>query len=218
MNNPVTDNSAFCGDNALTCLCIDKRTDLAALSPKTLLCVGGSRSGKSDFALAFAQRFPGKKAFVATMQKYFAAEDGHSPNAVQDPEVAKRIEKHQKQRDASWITIEEPFNLIRAAELAKKQNCAIILIDCISLWLSNLILAGKSEEEILRQAEELADALKTAEIPIACVSGEVGCGTVPMHAQTRLFKDVQGKTNQILAASCQAVVTVMYGIPILLKG
>lgn len=216
MNNPLN-----------PCLCFDKRTDLAALSPKTLLCIGGTRSGKSDFALAFAQNFTGKKAFVATMQKFVCPADENGlngsseqnpPQSTQDQETEKRIAAHRKQRDSSWITIEEPHNLLHALELAKNQNCTIILIDCISLWLSNLILAKKSEEEILRHAEELAQALKTAEIPTVCVSGEVGCGIVPFYESARLFRDVQGKTNQILADACEAVVTVMYGIPLLLKG
>lgn len=205
------------------CLCFDKRTDLAALNPKTLLCIGGTRSGKSDFALAYAQNFKGKKAFVATMQKFVcqsgenSAEHPVSQNAP-DAETERRIAAHRKQRDSSWITIEEPHNLLHALELAKNQNCTIILIDCISLWLSNLILAKKSEEQILRHAEELAQALKAAEIPTVCVSGEVGCGIVPLYESARLFRDVQGKTNQILADACEAVATVMYGIPLLLKG
>lgn len=211
-----------------SCLCTDKRININDLAPKSLLCVGGSRSGKSDFALEYAQSFQGIKAFVATMQKTFtlpAENPEESPKdnpchaeSAQDEEVAKRIQKHRAQRDESWQTIEEPYNLVQALQKAEEQNCTLILIDCISLWLSNLIFAEKSEEEIIAETEKLAQAIEKTQIPVILVSNEVGTGIVPMYASARLFRDVQGKSNQILAKACEAVVHVMYGLPILLKG
>lgn len=204
-----------------SCLCFDKRINIKELRPKSLLCVGGSRSGKSDFALDYAQSFSGKKAYVATMQKYFTAPEqnsGEKNSAVQDTEVQKRIEKHKAQRDETWQTLEEPYNLLQAAEEAAKLGCSVILIDCVSLWLSNLILAEKNEEEILAETEKLAEAVRNSTVPIILVSNEAGTGIVPLYASARLFRDVQGKANQILAKACEAVVHVMYGLPILLKG
>lgn len=207
----------------LSCLCTDKRVNIKDLAPKSLLCIGGSRSGKSDFALEYAQAFQGAKAFVATMQKTFTlpaenpGENGQTERS-QDEETAKRIQKHRAQRDESWQTIEEPYNLVQALQKAEKQNCTLILIDCISLWLSNLIFADKSEEEIIAETEKLAQAIQETQIPVILVSNEVGTGIVPMYASARLFRDVQGKANQILAKACEAVVHVMYGLPILLKG
>lgn len=207
----------------LSCLCTDKRVNIKDLAPKSLLCIGGSRSGKSDFALEYAQTFQGAKAFVATMQKTFTlpaenpGENGQTESS-QDEETAKRIQKHRAQRDESWQTIEEPYNIVQALQKAEKQNCTLILIDCISLWLSNLIFADKSEEEIIAETEKLAQAIQETQIPVILVSNEVGTGIVPMYASARLFRDVQGKANQILAKACEAVVHVMYGLPILLKG
>lgn len=207
----------------LSCLCTDKRVNIKNLAPKSLLCIGGSRSGKSDFALEYAQTFQGAKAFVATMQKTFTlpaenpGENGQTESS-QDEETTKRIQKHRAQRDESWQTIEEPYNLVQALQKAEKQNCTLILIDCISLWLSNLIFADKSEEEIIAETEKLAQAIQETQIPVILVSNEVGTGIVPMYASARLFRDVQGKANQILAKACEAVVHVMYGLPILLKG
>lgn len=206
------------------CLVIDKRIDISALKPRSLLCVGGTRSGKSDFALAYANRFQGQKAFIATMQKDFSTSQDDTlqintkTEEAQDAEILARIQKHQKQRDTSWITIEEPFDLLLALELAKNQKCSILLIDCISLWLSNLLCLKESEETILAKAETLADKIQKTSVPLVLVSSEVGMGIVPVYESARLFRDIQGKTNQILAAACEAVVTFSCGIPLLIKG
>lgn len=204
------------------CLVIDKRLDISAIKPRSLLCVGGTRSGKSDFALSYANHFQGKKAFIATMQKNFsAAHDNKNDTKTekkQDTEILARIQKHQKQRDASWITIEEPFDILAALELAKNQKCGILLIDCISLWLSNLLCLKESEETILAKVERLADEIQKTSVPLVLVSNEVGMGIVPLYESARLFRDIQGKTNQILAAACEAVVTFSCGIPLLIKG
>lgn len=193
------------------CLVFDRRADLAELKPKTLFCAGGSRSGKSDFALNYGQTFAGQKAYVATMQKNFAGGEACG-------ESEKRIKKHREQRDGTWTTIEEPFDLIQALELAKNQKFSMVLIDCISLWLSNLVLSEKTEEEILNSVETLCAYIKNYPLPLVLVSSEVGQGLVSEYAAGRLFQDVQGKANQLLAEVCQAAVIVNCGIPLLLKG
>lgn len=202
------------------CLVFDKRLDLFALKPRTLLCVGGTRSGKSDFALSYADQFQGQKTFIATMQKNIA----HTQNAEQsgeerqDNEITARIEKHQAQRGTSWFTLEEPYDLVSAIEQAEKKNAAVILIDCISLWLSNLLCLEEDEENIIKKVETLAKMIQNTKTPLVLVSSEVGMGIVPLYKSARLFRDIQGKANQIFAKACDAVVTFSCGIPLLIKG
>lgn len=204
------------------CLAFDKRLDIFALKPRSLLCVGGARSGKSDFALAYAERFEGKKAFIATMQKNFSRSEKSSDKKANeektDTEILARIQKHQAQRGSSWITLEEPFDISMALELAKNQKYTIILIDCISLWLSNLVCMEEHEETILNKVETLANMIQKTQTPLVIVSNEVGMGIVPLYKSARLFRDIQGKANQILANACEAVVTFSCGIPLLIKG
>ncbi len=202
-----------------SCLAFDKRLDIFTLTPQSLLCVGGARSGKSDFALAYAERFQGQKAFIATMQKNFILSESRENNEeIPDTEILVRIQKHQKQRDSSWTTFEEPFDIPMALELAKNQKYTIILIDCISLWLSNLLCMEENEETILKKVETLADKIQKTQTPLVIVSNEVGMGIVPLYKSARLFRDIQGKANQILADACEAVVTFSCGIPLLIKG
>lgn len=208
------------------CLVFDKRLDVADLKPRSLLCVGGTRSGKSDFALHYAQNVQGPKTFIATMQKSFAApqensEQGNSAGQQKestDKEIQKRILNHQKQRNSTWVTIEEPYDLISAANLAKRNNSKIIVIDCISLWLSNLLLANETEEAILKKTNDVAKMISDTQIPLVLVSNEVGMGIVPLYEEARIFRDIQGKANQIFAEACEAVITFSCGIPILIKG
>lgn len=307
---------------------IDKRMDMKKIRGKSLLCVGGVRSGKSDLALAWANMFKGNKAFIATMQtpKDFEAKQNSKEkdtnkgknNTPQTPspshmeansytdknheqyddlpylrsdrikdmyrihtlmdnedapfsyhphvsskfdnhheeqrreeqnheeynhndeqkqtssdklnysiknknphssiELEVRISKHQAQRGKYWITIEEPTNLIRAINKAKDDKCSVAIIDCLTLWLTNLILQDKTDKQILHKVEELADLLKKPPIPIAIVTNEVGTGVVPDNALARRFRDLQGKANQILAQDSSSVIVSFCGLPLLLKG
>lgn len=208
------------------CLVFDKRLDTADLNPRSLLCVGGTRSGKSDFALQYAQNIQGPKTFIATMQKNFSAarENSEQKNfanqqkEITDKELQKRILNHQNQRNSTWTTIEEPYDLISAANLAKRNDSKIILIDCISLWLSNLLLANETEETVLKKINDVAKMINDTQIPLVLVSNEVGMGIVPLYEEARIFRDIQGKANQIFAEACEAVITFSCGIPILIKG
>ena len=92
------------------------------------------------------------------------------------------------------------------------------MVDCISLWLSNLLCREESEEIILKKVERLADTIQKTQTPLVLVSNEVGMGIVPLYKSARLFRDIQGKANQILAKACEAVVTFSCGIPLLIKG
>ena len=160
------------------------------------------------------------------MQKSFAApqensEQGNSAGQQKestDKEIQKRILNHQKQRNSTWVTIEEPYDLISAANLAKRNNSKIIVIDCISLWLSNLLLANETEEAILKKTNDVAKMISDKQIPLVLESNEVGMGIVPIYEEARIFRDIQGKANQILAEACEAVITFSCGLPILIKG
>ncbi len=201
-------------NNALYAVQLTEKINFTHLKPQSILFVGGSRSGKSDFALNYANTFIGKKAFIATMQHTFSTKDN---KIITDKELDKRIAKHQAQRSNEWFTIDEPFDLEKAISLAISENSQVILIDCITLWLTNLLLLEKNEEEIIIQTEQLARSIVNCPVPLLFVSNEVGMGVVPAEQNTRLFRDIQGKANQILASYCQTVLMFSCGIPILIK-
>ena len=197
----------------LTVQLTEKKVNLKTLKPQSILFVGGSRSGKSDFALAYAETFTGKKAFIATMQKTFS----NNNTIITDKELEHRIAKHQSQRTDNWFTIEEPIELEQAIHKAIQTKAEVIIIDCITLWISNLLLANKDEGEIITILEQFAQNIKYCSIPLLIVSNEVGMGIVPMNQNARLFRDIQGKANQILATYCQTVLLFSCGIPLLIK-
>lgn len=180
---------------------------------KTLI-LGGARSGKSQLAeqLAAASGLP--VTYLAT------AEAG-------DDEMQRRIAHHRSRRPDHWQCVEETLNLAaRLQQLAHPEHC--LLVDCLTLWLSNLLFAGRAAaqseagEEIdcpLLQAEtgKLLAVLPQLPGRIILVSNEVGWGIVPMHPVSRLFADEQGRLNQRIAAVCNKVVLVAAGLPITLK-
>ncbi|MBX7534959.1 bifunctional adenosylcobinamide kinase/adenosylcobinamide-phosphate guanylyltransferase [Qipengyuania sp. GH1] len=162
------------------------------------LLLGGARSGKSRRALALAEEMPGPHIFVATAQAY-------------DAEMEERISLHQAERDARWTTIEAPLNL---PEAFAKQSQGTLVIDCCTIWLSNIMLADRGTDAAMTA---LIDALGQAEARLILVSNEVGSGVVPEHALGRRFRDEQGRLNQRLAEICDRVELVVAGIPLTLK-
>ena len=142
-------------------------------------------------------------------------DDKSNPHCM---ELDNRISKHQAQRGKSWLTIEEPLDIVRAIHKAKDEKCSVAIIDCLTLWITNLMLQKKSDKQIFNKIEELADLLKNPPLPIAIVSNEVGSGVVPDNALARRFRDLQGKANQILARDASCVIVSMCGLPLLLKG
>ena len=170
---------------------------------KLSLVLGGARSGKSRYAegLITALPPPWKPpwTYVAT------AEAG-------DAEMAERIAAHRARRGASWRTIEAPRDLAHSLRTCK---AAPVLVDCLTLWLSNLMLAGA---DIDAAFDRLHDALTTINAPVVTVANEVGSGIVPDHALGRRFRDMQGLLNQRIAARADRVVLVVAGLPLALKG
>lgn len=165
-----------------------------------LLVLGGARSGKSRHAQQRIEAVPGRLAYIATAQAL-------------DPEMADRIARHRADRGERWHTIEAPVDLPRAIRQAGTA-CDAMLVDCLTLWLSNLMLAGHG---IPFAVAALLDALTDCPVPIAVVANEVGLGIVPENPLARRFRDEAGRLNQCLADACSEVVFIAAGLPLVLK-
>jgi adenosylcobinamide kinase/adenosylcobinamide-phosphate guanylyltransferase len=163
------------------------------------LVLGGARSGKSRHALALAEAIGPARVLVAT------AEAG-------DAEMAERIARHRAERGPGWRLVEAPLEL--AAALDGLGAADVAVVDCLTLWLSNLLLAGRDPEPA---AEALLAALARARLPVILVSNEVGLGLVPETPLGRTFRDAQGRLNQRVAAAVGAVDFVAAGIALALK-
>jgi adenosylcobinamide kinase / adenosylcobinamide-phosphate guanylyltransferase len=163
--------------------------------------LGGARSGKSRHAQALAEATGGERVFIATAQAF-------------DAEMRDRIARHRADRDASWRTVEAPTTLQQAI---RKNDAAgrVLLIDCLTLWVSNLLLA---DQDLEAAGDSLLGAIAESHAAIILVSNEVGFGIVPDNALARRFRDGAGILNQRLAAVCDAVDLVVAGLPLRMKG
>ena len=180
----------------------------------TTLVFGGARCGKSAYAEQLAAESGKEVVYVAT------ARSG-------DGEMAARIMHHRERRDPAWTTIEEPLALGTLIAERASPNC-VILIDCLTLWLSNLLFSEArtfpETGDIIppdcfgEQRTQLLSALEHAKGNVILVSNEVGMGIVPMGAVSRWFVDEAGRLNQAIAARCNRVVWVAAGLPLYLKG
>lgn len=176
---------------------------------KIILITGGSRSGKSDYALRLAGAVPGRRAFVATCPPM-------------DEEMRERIRKHQQARSESdWETIEETIDLRKAIEKTCKYDVA--LVDCLTLWINNLIYETEqkqqkiTEEIIIGLCGKLVEACREHPGDVILVTNEVGMGIVPDNPLARLFRDLAGRCNQIMAAAADEVILIVCGLPLKLK-
>lgn len=174
------------------------------MNKKIIFITGGVRSGKSRFAQQIAKTFPGPKAYLATAQAL-------------DREMKKRIARHKKSRPKAWRTLEEP---VRIAEVLQSEgdNCGLILLDCLTLWLSNLMMAGWGERKILGAAARFLNAARKAPCSLILVSNEVGMGIVPENPAARLFRDLSGLIHQKAAREADEVYFLMGGLPWKMKG
>ena len=161
--------------------------------------LGGARSGKSRYAEGLVTALPPPWTYVATAE-------------ARDAEMAERIAGHRSRRDASWRTIEAPHDLIAALGQSRTSP---MLIDCLTLWLSNRLLA---DADINAEIDSLERAFANATSPLVLVANEVGYGIVPDYPLGRRFRDWQGVLNQRLAALADRVVLVVAGLPLALKG
>ncbi|WP_020178686.1 bifunctional adenosylcobinamide kinase/adenosylcobinamide-phosphate guanylyltransferase [Methylopila sp. M107] len=171
----------------------------AQRGPVTLI-LGGARSGKSRFAESLALETGLAPVYVATA-------------SVHDEEMRARVHDHQTRRDTRWRTVEVLLDLAGAIE-AEATPKRIVLVDCLTLWLTNVMLGGGDVPEA---AEELAATLAWIPGPVILVSNEVGFGIVPDNALARAFRDHQGRLNQRLAAVADRVTLVAAGLPLDLK-
>jgi adenosylcobinamide kinase/adenosylcobinamide-phosphate guanylyltransferase len=184
------------------------------------LITGGARCGKSHFAELIAAQSQRPVIYIATAQ-------------IWDEEMALRVKKHQEQRPSNWQLIEEPLN-IHDTLFQLKDEDVVILLDCVTLWLTNLFLVGQAEQakqveqkdidiitkvetQILATVQEVAQLARKIKPRIIFVTNEVGQGIVPENPLARAYRDLAGRSNQILAQSADYVYLVVAGLPLELK-
>lgn len=167
------------------------------------LVMGGCRSGKSDHAQRLAEAAGRRRLFIATC-------------VPADEEMHQRVKRHRESRGEGWYTVEESLD-IDSVILLNKQRFDAILIDCLTLWTTQLTLASASDEDVGRRLDALTAAMAAPGAPLIFVANEVGCGIVPENALARRFRDVAGRVNQRVAAAADHVVWMVAGIPVTIK-
>jgi adenosylcobinamide kinase/adenosylcobinamide-phosphate guanylyltransferase len=174
------------------------------MNKKIIFITGGARSGKSHFAQELAQKFSGLKAYLATAQAL-------------DEEMAARIRRHQKNRPEDWQTLEEPLKVPECLE-GHGDYFSLILLDCLTLWISNLMMAGWDELKILEETDRLLKICQRVKCSLIIVGNEVGMGIVPDNPQARAFRDLSGLIQQKVARGADEVFFMVSGLPQKLKG
>ena len=170
---------------------------------KITLILGGARSGKSNYALSLAKKYK-KVAFIATCLGL-------------DKEMQERIRLHKEARPKHWETFEETKELAKLiGKLSNSFDC--ILIDCLTLLVSNLVLGGDSQEQVVEKIKKLLFVLSKKKAKIILVSNEVGLGLVPVNKLGREFRDIAGKINQVVASEVDEVLFMVAGLPMNIKG
>ncbi|MBA4367096.1 MAG: bifunctional adenosylcobinamide kinase/adenosylcobinamide-phosphate guanylyltransferase [Desulfobacterium sp.] len=169
-----------------------------------ILVIGGCRSGKSSHALELAEKISGKRIFLATCIPY-------------DDEMKKRVSNHQQVRSRDWITIESPVGLSKAI-LKHAATSSVVLVDCLTLWINNLMMKNISQEEMVQEVRQLTCSIQDAPCSVILVSNEVGSGIVPENPLARAFRDSAGLVNQKVAAVANKVIWMVAGIPVVIKG
>jgi len=171
--------------------------------------VGGCRSGKSAYAQRMAESLPPRRLFVAT-------------GAATDDEMARRIASHQlARRDRGWETVEEPLDV--AGVFGRQREHNVLVLDCVTLWVNNLMYAAGAqsheidEAEIAGRCREMLAAARAATGTVIFVTSEVGMGIVPENASARRFRDLLGRANQQIAHEADAVTLLCCGIPLQIK-
>jgi adenosylcobinamide kinase / adenosylcobinamide-phosphate guanylyltransferase len=167
---------------------------------RSLLVLGGARSGKSAYAQRLAEAHGPERLYLATA----------TPG---DEEMAARIASHRADRGRGWTTLEEPLEIARALDAEARPERAIV-VDCLTLWLSNVMLAGRDPGPAVTA---LADSIGALAGPAILVSNEVGMGLVPDNRLGREFRDWQGRANREIARACDAAILIAAGLPVQLK-
>ncbi len=173
--------------------------------PKITFVIGGCRSGKSRHAQELAEATaPANRVYVATCVPY-------------DDEMRDRVRKHQADRDRTWKTVEAPLDLPDTIRDTSRES-GVLLVDCLTLWTTNLLLDPERSDRMPLWIDRLAEALEAAQCPVILVSNEVGGGIVPENALARQFRDWVGTLNQRIAACADRVIWTVAGIPVTIKG
>ena len=172
------------------------------MAKQIILVTGGARSGKSQYAEQRARELGGRRLYIATAES-------------RDEEMAERIAVHQKRRGNEWAVVEEPIDLA-AALLAQRDRTDCALVDCLTLWLSNLLLR-RDETYAQEKCGELILALPQLDFHVVLVTNEVGWGIVPDNPLGRQFRDLAGWANQRMAAAATEVVLAVAGVPMIVK-
>jgi len=167
------------------------------------LVLGGARSGKSRNALEQARQIGGSVAFLATARAL-------------DPDMAARIARHRSERPAGWTTLEEPRDVVAAARRAAASH-DVLIIDCVTIWVANLVERGDDDTAILASADDLAKLMRERLASLVTVTNEVGAGVHPPTALGRRFGDLLGLVNQRLATAADRVTLMVAGIPLVVK-
>lgn len=167
-----------------------------------IFVTGGARSGKSSYAEKLAAETGQPVTYLATAQAF-------------DDEMRGRIGRHRADRPADWHTLEEPLNVVRAVQNARTPT---LLLDCLSVWVGNLMHFEYADDQILAEAEALAQAARTRPGTTIAVTNEVGFGIVPDNALARRYRDLLGWVNQRCAAESDEAYLVVSGLPLALKG
>ena len=170
---------------------------------KNILITGGCRSGKTRHALTLSEEFPGAKFYVATAQAL-------------DGEMEERIARHQKERGPEWITVEEPLGLLTVLR-EKGQTEGVLLVDCLTLWICNLLMQEETRDSILKRLEGFLSECARSPISLIIITNEVGAGIVPENKLSRDFRDIAGEVNQRVASAFDQVVHMVSGIPTVIK-
>ena len=176
---------------------------MTATPHRSELILGGAKSGKSRRALALGRESRGRVAFLATAEPRDAA-------------MKARIARHQAERPSSWATVEEPCDIVPACRrLAARHD--VVIIDCLTLWVSNLMLRGDTDAAILAAADELAKLMGERLLSMILVSNEVGSGVHPATDAGLRFQDLFGSVNQRVAAAADRVTLMVAGLPVQIK-
>jgi adenosylcobinamide kinase/adenosylcobinamide-phosphate guanylyltransferase len=161
-----------------------------------VVLVGGARAGKSALAVELAVRSNAPIAYVATAE-------------ARDEEMIARIERHRAERPGRWTTIEEPVALRAVVDALEEDQAAIV--DCLTLWVSNMLERGDERETVLAEASAVADAAAARQAPIVVVTNEVGLGVVPANELARRFRDLLGEVNRLFVARANEASFVIAG-------
>ena len=167
------------------------------------LIIGGARSGKSSHALKLARGFRPDRFYVATAR-------------AGDKEMRERILNHQKERGSDFRTIEEQYELKKVFRGLPGES-RVVVVDCLTLWITNLLIAERREEKTKKTIEELLEIKRLVQAPVIWISNEVGQGIVPNDPLSRRYQDLLGWTNQGFAGVSNRVIQMVAGIPVQIK-